>query len=455
MIKSIKSGGKWYEFITDSFDGDSKKNIFTVMIGKNGTGKSRLLKDIVYNLTGQEDKNDIEYINFAFENKTNFSKIIALSTTPFDKFPIAKPDYNIKKKKHSYDYIGIKDCLGFDISKTFLRKVLGSYLQAYLSGDTKSLAKTLDYLGYHRRITLKFSYIGGSIIKRICFSDTHNPEAELYYYLSERANRGEYHLYDYLNKIRYSSPEMFPLSSLLQSLKNLPQIHNIRKMNINIDNDCISLSKPDIPFNNDLINLIAAGVLKLETAHIQKQNSAEIFRIHDASSGEQCVILSMLGISSLIEDNSLILVDEPEVCLHPEWQEKYIQLLTTVFKSYKGCHFIVATHSPQIISNLSLDQCFVLKMDDGKAYNANSFINKSSDFQLATLFGSPGFKNEYLSRLAVALFSKMTAKKVFDDKDTQTLEVLSNSLHLLSINDPLYELINVILQAGRLYGRDK
>lgn len=59
------------------------------------------------------------------------------------------------------------------------------------------------------------------------------------------------------------------------------------------------------------------------------------FSIKDASSGEQSIILSILGIASKIKDNSLICIDEPEICLHPEWQEKYIEILTQTFTNYK------------------------------------------------------------------------------------------------------------------------
>lgn len=88
-------------------------------------------------------------------------------------------------------------------------------------------------------------------------------------------------------------------------------------------------------------------------------------------------------------------------------------------------------------------------------HNANEFIHKSSDFQLATLFESPGYKNEYLSRLAVSLFSKITAERNIDSEDLETLHVLKKSLDMLSVDDPLYELINVIIKAGSVYGGDK
>ncbi|CDG88782.1 hypothetical protein XBFFL1_240001 [Xenorhabdus bovienii str. feltiae Florida] len=90
--------------------------------------------------------------------------------------------------------------------------------------------------------------------------------------------------------------------------------------------------------------------------------------------------MNILGISSVIKDNSLILIDEPEVCLHPEWQEKYIKLLIDIFKINKKCHFIITTHSPQIIANLGEKNCFITSIEDGKSKKSINYINKPSDF---------------------------------------------------------------------------
>ncbi|EOX8524747.1 AAA family ATPase [Salmonella bongori] len=463
MIEIIDSGDIRYEFIDKSLLNHDGSNIFTVMIGRNGTGKSRLLKDIVVAVSSEKQKksaNKIQYINY---NKSGFSKVIALSTNPFDKFPLPRTI----ESNNKYYYIGIKDCGFRDVSNGFLRKILGSYLKAYLLGDRESLGKTLDYLGYEKTFNLKFSYIGGSIIERLTneqieinkqsvkSNKNYNLAWKLRYYLEERYKKGEYHLENFLFEAKKHPESEGHVTIILESLIRIPAIHRIRKISISINNNEVTVSNKKISFNNELINLIDAGILKLESAYLQKKGSKEIFKINDASSGEQCVILSMLGISSLISDNSLILIDEPEVCLHPEWQEKYIQLLTRVFNSYKYCQFIIATHSPQIIANLSTDQCFVLKMEDGVVHNANEFIHKSSDFQLATLFESPGYKNEYLSRLAVSLFSKITAERNIDSEDLEALNVLKKSLDMLSVDDPLYELINVIIKAGSVYGGDK
>ncbi|TOE35513.1 ATP-binding protein, partial [Vibrio parahaemolyticus] len=82
-------------------------------------------------------------------------------------------------------------------------------------------------------------------------------------------------------------------------------------------------------------------------------------------------------------DNSIILIDEPEISLHPKWQENFMPLLMSVFSGYQSCQFIIASHSPQIVSNVSKTNCFVTSISKGSIYESSYFYNKSSDFQLA------------------------------------------------------------------------
>ncbi|MBY8186655.1 ATP-binding protein [Vibrio fluvialis] len=39
--------------------------------------------------------------------------------------------------------------------------------------------------------------------------------------------------------------------------------------------------------------------------------------------------LLFLGIISSIDDDALILIDEPEISLHPSWQQKFVEILHT------------------------------------------------------------------------------------------------------------------------------
>ena len=49
------------------------------------------------------------------------------------------------------------------------------------------------------------------------------------------------------------------------------------------------------------------------------------------------------------EDNSLVLIDEPEISLHIAWQEDYLELLMKICEM-NHLQAVVATHSPNIIN---------------------------------------------------------------------------------------------------------
>lgn len=447
MIRSMKFEGKEYNLATIDH-ANSSENIFTVIIGKNGTGKSRLLKSIVDFMTDHDMFTGITTMKFFGKNINEDSNVIALSTNLFDKFPW----YSTYNETGNYHYLGFKDVSRVDVSKGYISKVIGNYLKSHLYNESLGLGKTLNYLGFDNFLSMTFNYIGGSIIRRLVLEESVFNWRELNYYLESRIKKGEYQIDDYFSKREAIGEDRKDIIiRIYQALKLVPEVHKIRKLKIEIKDELLSISNKSIEFSEALTILISVGLLKFDNAVLKKLISNTMFSIQNASSGEQCVIISMLGITSVIENNSLILIDEPEVCLHPEWQEKYIQLLTNIFSSYKGCQFIIATHSPQIVSNLSENGCYIMAMEDGIARNANNYINKSSDFQLATLFGSPGFKNEYLSRIAVNLFSTLSNNREFSSDDLEVYEELISILPRIAEDDPLRSLIRAIEKMRELY----
>lgn len=76
------------------------------------------------------------------------------------------------------------------------------------------------------------------------------------------------------------------------------------------------------------------------------------------SSGERQVIFIFLKIINGSVDKSLILMDEPEISLHLSWQEK---LLTEITKVNSLSQIIIVTHSPAMVMNGWLDSFVDIK----------------------------------------------------------------------------------------------
>lgn len=66
------------------------------------------------------------------------------------------------------------------------------------------------------------------------------------------------------------------------------------------------------------------------------------------SSGEQHAVVLFYFLIFLAEENSIVLIDEPEISFHVIWQNNFIDHIIRIGRK-KGLTFILATHSPEII----------------------------------------------------------------------------------------------------------
>ena len=94
-------------------------------------------------------------------------------------------------------------------------------------------------------------------------------------------------------------------------------------------------------------------------------NSAgDKFDINELSSGEKQLFLRTLAIKMLNPENSIILIDEPELSLHPKWQQQIVDVYKKIGKNNQ---IIIATHSPHILGSVKKENIILLdRSDDGK-----------------------------------------------------------------------------------------
>jgi len=68
------------------------------------------------------------------------------------------------------------------------------------------------------------------------------------------------------------------------------------------------------------------------------------------STGEQHEVVILYQLLFLTQPDSLVLIDEPEISLHVAWQKPFLKDMARIAELTK-VDFLIATHSPQIISN--------------------------------------------------------------------------------------------------------
>lgn len=81
----------------------------------------------------------------------------------------------------------------------------------------------------------------------------------------------------------------------------------------------------------------------------QRTNSDKILDVKNLSTGlKTFVILKTLLINGTIQYNGTIILDEPEIHLHPEWQLLLAELVVLIQKEF-GVHILLNTHSPYFL----------------------------------------------------------------------------------------------------------
>ncbi len=98
----------------------------------------------------------------------------------------------------------------------------------------------------------------------------------------------------------------------------------------------------------------------------------DIFNIENLSTGESTLLSKILYLFLKEIKNGVILIDEPELSLHPSWQNRILKIYEN-FAKENNCQVIIATHSPHIIAQVPHKYLRFLVEEDGK------IVSKSLD----------------------------------------------------------------------------
>lgn len=82
--------------------------------------------------------------------------------------------------------------------------------------------------------------------------------------------------------------------------------------------------------------------------YLQRRDQ-EVIELRHASSGQLSLISSLVFLITTVDENPLVIVDEPENSLHPSWQREYVDKLLAAL-SYRNANIIIATHAPLLVT---------------------------------------------------------------------------------------------------------
>jgi predicted ATP-binding protein involved in virulence len=86
-----------------------------------------------------------------------------------------------------------------------------------------------------------------------------------------------------------------------------------------------------------------------EKGFIFRAKNDSLLQLTELSSGEQHEVVLLFELIFKATENSLVLIDEPEISLHVVWQKEFLHDIQEIIK-LQNIDIVIATHSPQIIN---------------------------------------------------------------------------------------------------------
>ena len=120
------------------------------------------------------------------------------------------------------------------------------------------------------------------------------------------------------------------------------------------------LAKENLKTITDMINEIVAGDLIEERQdsgyklNYKIKGAEKILSVKNLSSGIKIfALLKRLILNGVIRDGETIILDEPEIHLHPEWQLVFAELIVLLQKNF-NVHILLTTHSPYFLNAIEV-----------------------------------------------------------------------------------------------------
>ncbi len=489
-----------YEFLDEE---DAQDEIYTtVIIGSNGTRKSLLFRRLILLFW------DLETLRFDKEKKTDhdfiFSLKYSLSNLEYeftnkhklgDKGHFKGDNYlaidgviqrTSFDNKYSFEQAYIPDSIiactavipdkfPFPNEKTFPRyKYLGHRYRPQLAGTSTSITRTVNYMAE----SLNNSAFIDSINRLL--KEFFNPEFDPYFVFytqntnfffsesltvesfskfyediesryKESGKTPPFKLNHYIKNFRNDEQLIERVIQFCKSLKDqdkLGKVPRSSKKSISYkinDLEGLDTLKNDIEFLNHLKGLGIVQNPILEFLRFEDKE-ARGYTILESSSGEYNLFSAMIGLMATIKPESLILIDEPEVSLHPNWQMRYLDFIRTLFQNphYAKSHILIATHSHFFVSDIKGSNSRIIGLTRDpilKIVNLPKNVDTygwSAENVLLNIFNVPTTRNYFIAD-KIGEILELVSKKERDENliISKVASLLNKNVINLTDNDPL------------------
>lgn len=417
---------------------------FSLFIGMNGVGKSTFMREIIdffidsqygksrktegqqvrimsmrYAIEGrtyQINKDENNKYSFSCDNKRTskpkYPLIIATTMGMFDKFPLNSQNPLRRKGRYDvdfYKYVGPKANNNMFTSKSNVMLQMLSALDTIKRKEQLSkIGDILKFIGYNPVISLSYA-VKENVL------DILQKKQE---YLDDET-------ISYLRTIPLVETRTIQFKPQTEKLKSV-KFYRLRELNL----------------------LRQQGFLQFFKCTLFRDNKE--IDCNQVSSGEfNMLSILMSVVLSAGNQYLLVLLDEPEISQHPNWQMSIIDKLDEALSEY-ACHFLIASHCHFLVSNLPQDRSNVFDIEYNQSgdIEINALQSEtygwSAEQVLLDVFKVGTDRNRYLASVVGKLLEDIGENKTLTDDLERRLRFLLKVQTNLSDVDPLKTIIGTL-----------
>lgn len=175
---------------------------------------------------------------------------------------------------------------------------------------------------------------------------------------------------------------------------------------------------------------------------IQIRKDDEVLRLDQLSDGEKCYIALVCDLTrrltianptsdSPLKGSGIVLIDEIDLHLHPEWQ---MDVVSRLINTFPNCQFFITTHSPIVASDVAGK---VYAMEEGNAYVRNTY-GKDSEQILASAFGILNPRNKAVQEIIDRAYNAIREEEMDKAED-----LLRDIVEAVGNDDPVVSRIRL------------
>lgn len=361
-----------------------------VLIGPNGVGKSQILHQIVKDWLGNVPEKQKGKVGFI--EKPNLSRIVVVSYSPFERFPVDLETQELQDKD-IYRYFGFR---GRSVSRTPGR--LGGISLSHQASKKKAAVSLLDCLNddirYKGLRNWANKLVTAERVLRTAFA---------FDYATINVGEASGSAHRFYDDISFIDDFAFDVDGIWY-----------------------------VPISPDRIGKI--NVKKISDS-LNAADGVTFFRngeIVQLSSGQKLFSFIVVNILGAIRRDSLILIDEPELFLHPTLEIQFVDMLKKILDSFNS-KALLATHSLVTVREVPSDCVHVLaRTKDGLSIRTPPFQTFGGDMQ----------------RISSYVFGDSEASKPFERWIEEQLEELGSAEALIAaLGDDINEELSIQIQS--------